>query len=187
MFLGCTSLTQSPELPATTLAKSCYYQMFYSCSSLTQAPELPATTLSESCYRSMFYGCTSLTQAPELPATSLADYCYNYMFSCCTSLTQAPELPATTLADGCYFGMFQYCSALAQAPNIAKIDYYSSTYMFYKTKNLEEITFTHMTTDEVVAEAANASIGIHKGTVVCYCTDGVVVVGAGEDSYGSGS
>ena len=34
MFYQCTSLTAAPELPATTLAQSCYYQMFYSCSKL---------------------------------------------------------------------------------------------------------------------------------------------------------
>ena len=87
MFYGCTSLTQAPELPATTLADDCYYNMFYGCTALTQAPALPATTLVDGCYYSMFYGCTSLTQAPALPATTLADYCYSQMLSGCTSLT----------------------------------------------------------------------------------------------------
>ncbi len=118
MFSGCTSLTQAPELPATTLAESCYDGMFSGCTSLTQAPELPATTLAESCYDGMFEGCTSLTQAPELPATTLADGCYGRMFEGCTSLTQAPELPATTLADGCYFFMFEGCTSLTQAPEL---------------------------------------------------------------------
>ena len=49
--------------------------MFSSCTSLTQAPALPATTLTSGCYSSMFKGCTSLTSAPTLPATTLADYC----------------------------------------------------------------------------------------------------------------
>ena len=116
MFQNCTSLTQAPELPATTLARECYRYMFSSCSSLTQAPALPATTLADSCYWSMFQNCTSLTQAPALPATTLADYCYSYMFQNCTSLTQAPELPATTLARECYRYMFSSCSSLTQAP-----------------------------------------------------------------------
>ena len=38
----------------------CYYRMFKGCTSLTQAPELPATTLASSCYSFMFDGCTSL-------------------------------------------------------------------------------------------------------------------------------
>ena len=71
MFSGCTSLTAAPELPATTLADHCYYDMFYGCKSLTAAPELPATTLAYNCYQYMFRGCTSLrissTQSPEYP------------------------------------------------------------------------------------------------------------------------
>ena len=108
MFRGCKSLTQSPELPATTLASYCYFSMFSECSSLTKAPALPATTLAGDCYDSMFSRCSSLTQAPALPATTLADYCYFNMFNGC-SLTQAPELPATTLASRCYSDMFDYC------------------------------------------------------------------------------
>ena len=112
MFSDCTSLTQAPALPATTLAPSCYDSMFFGCTGLTQAPALPATTLAESCYDSMFNGCTSLTQAPALPATTLTESCYDSMFEGCTSLTQAPALPATTLADWCYSGMFYGCTGL---------------------------------------------------------------------------
>ena len=60
MFSGCTSLTQAPALPATTLAVNCYDSMFRSCTSLTQVPVLPATTLASNCYDSMFRSCTSL-------------------------------------------------------------------------------------------------------------------------------
>ncbi len=124
LFQGCTSLTQAPELPATTLAYSCYRDMFDFCTSLTQAPKLPATTLAEACYFGMFASCTSLTQAPELPATTLPttsnveNGCYSLMFLGCTSLTQAPELPATTLAEGCYADMFYGCTSLTQAPKL---------------------------------------------------------------------
>ena len=34
MFSKCTSLTQAPELPATTLVDGCYYYMFNGCSKL---------------------------------------------------------------------------------------------------------------------------------------------------------
>ena len=112
MFYGCTSLTQAPALPATTLAYACYYGMFTGCTSLTQAPALPATTLAGSCYHNMFSGCTSLTQAPALPATTLASNCYYGMFNGCTSLTQAPALPATTLAVECYTHMFNGCTKI---------------------------------------------------------------------------
>ena len=119
MFKGCTALTQAPQLPATTLASSCYSSMFYGCTALTQAPQLPATTLASSCYSSMFYGCTALTQAPQLPATTLADYCYNSMFWGCTALTQAPTLPATTLARQCYYFMFYVCRRLESVTMLA--------------------------------------------------------------------
>ena len=118
LFYGCTSLTQAPVLPATTLADYCYFDMFYGCTALTQAPELPATTLAYYCYGQMFYGCTSLTQAPELPATNLAGGCYTTMFMGCTSLTQAPELHATNLVYRCYYGMFSGCTALTQTPEL---------------------------------------------------------------------
>ena len=118
MFMNCTSLTQAPELPATTLASRCYYNMFKGCTSLTTSPVLPATTLDDYCYARMFNGCTSLTQAPTLPATTLAVGCYQGMFDRCTSLTQAPELPATTLAQSCYSHMFNGCTGLTTAPNL---------------------------------------------------------------------
>ena len=94
------------------MAERCYSNMFRGCSSLTQAPELPSTTLAAGCYSYMFRGCTSLTQAPELTATTLDYGCYQSMFQNCESLTQAPELPATTLADNCYSQMFNGCTEL---------------------------------------------------------------------------
>ncbi len=118
LFWDCTSLTTAPELPATTLAKGCYFYMFVGCTSLTVAPELPATELADCCYQLMFWNCTSLTTAPELPATTLADHCYNFMFYSCSSLTTAPELPATALGYGCYRNMFSYCYSLTKAPEI---------------------------------------------------------------------
>ena len=141
MFEGCTSLTQAPELPATTLADGCYTFMFLGCTSLTQAPELPATTLADGCYAYMFEGCTSLTQVPELPATTLVKSCYNGMFKGCTNLTQAPELPATTLADFCYYSMFSGCTSLTQAPELPATTLADACYdfMFSECTNLSEI------------------------------------------------
>ena len=95
-----------------TMAQYCYYYMFQGCTSLTQAPALPATTLGSNCYTGMFSGCTALTHAPALPATTLAQYCYSGMFQGCTSLTQAPALPATKLVTRCYQDMFSGCTSL---------------------------------------------------------------------------
>ena len=142
MFYNCTSLTVAPELPATTLANECYRSMFYNCTNLTIAPKLPATTLAESCYRSMFYNCTNLTTAPELPATTLAEYCYLQMFNGCTSLTAAPKLPATTLFANCYYEMFRGCTSLTAAPELPAATLVNWCYnrMFYGCTNLSSIT-----------------------------------------------
>ena len=86
MFSYCSSLTQAPALPATTLESKCYAFMFSACTSLTKAPALPAMTLASNCYISMFTNCSSLTQIPALPATTFANICYSTMFSGCTSL-----------------------------------------------------------------------------------------------------
>ena len=118
MFIDCTSLTSAPELKATTLADKCYNRMFFNCTSLTSAPELKATTLATECCYDMFYGCTSLASAPNLLATKLANYCYWQMFYGCTSLTSAPELKATTLATECYYKMFNGCTSLTSAPEL---------------------------------------------------------------------
>ena len=89
-FKGSTGLKDASglDLDGIAIAYGCYISMFKGCTSLTQAPALPATTLATSCYNSMFYGCTSLTQAPALPATTLASNCYNSMFRDCTKVTE---------------------------------------------------------------------------------------------------
>ena len=64
----------------------CFYNLFSGCSTLTQAPDLPATTLTDYCYENMFSGCTSLSKAPELPASELKQECYKNMFKECSDL-----------------------------------------------------------------------------------------------------
>lgn len=118
MFLGCTSLTTAPELPATTLADKCYFRMFHSCSGLTSIPSLPSvvTMSGTSTRRRYFYqmfqssGITALTDPlPVGQNSTLARGCFEDMFAHCTSLTSVIPglLPATVLAADCYRGMFQ--------------------------------------------------------------------------------
>ena len=123
LFRQCTSLTTSPELPATTLANYCYYNMFSDCTSLTTAPELPATTLVNSCYNSMFRSCTSLTTAPELPATTLADNCYSYMFEYCSNLSYIKCLATDISASNCtqnWVSGVASTGAFVKHPNISE-------------------------------------------------------------------
>ena len=49
--------------------------MLYGCTSLTQAPELPATTLANRCYSYMLYGCTSLNYIKCLATDISASNC----------------------------------------------------------------------------------------------------------------
>lgn len=61
MFAGCKKLIYAPKvLPASILQPYCYQYMFYGCESLQIAPELPATTLAYSCYVDMFNACKKL-------------------------------------------------------------------------------------------------------------------------------
>ena len=115
-------------LPATTLAKYCYYYMFNGCTSLETAPILPAETLTNFCYSGMFKGCTRLAAAPALPATTLAEYCYYYMFNGCTSLAAAPALPAKNLDNSCYYSMFYGCNSLNAVPELPATKMYPSCY-----------------------------------------------------------
>ena len=48
MFYNCTSLETAPELPATTLATGCYYNMFRGCSKLNYIKAMFTTTPSSS-------------------------------------------------------------------------------------------------------------------------------------------
>jgi hypothetical protein len=118
MFSNCTSLQSAPELPATSMAESCYAGMFSNCTSLQKAPELSATTIAESCYAGMFSDCTSLQKAPELSATTIAESCYAGMFSNCTNLRIAPVLPAIRLYTSCYEKMFSNCTSLQEMPEL---------------------------------------------------------------------
>lgn len=82
-FRDCTNLTTASFKCAKqdgTMLDSCYERMFLGCSSLTTPPELPAMNLGAHCYQAMFSGCTSLVNAPVLPATTLATGCYDRMF-----------------------------------------------------------------------------------------------------------
>ena len=109
---NCNALWNYEDLNAT-LQEYCGFSMFEGCTSLTQAPELAATTLSKSCYKQMFDACTSLTKAPELPATEgLSENCYERMFRNCTSLMEAPELPAAVVFKKSYYEMFRGCESL---------------------------------------------------------------------------
>ena len=55
MFSTCRSLTTAPELPATTLASGCYYQMFYECESLNYIKMLANDISARDCLYNWVY------------------------------------------------------------------------------------------------------------------------------------
>lgn len=151
MFLGCTSLVNTPKLPAMTLAEHCYESMFYGCTALTKTPDLPATTLASNCYRVMFSYCSGLIEAMDIiPATTLGNNCCEMMFSKCTSLTKAPQLPATTLISYCYGSMFLGCTSLEIAPELPAITLANEcySYMFSSCSKLNYVKALFTTTPE---------------------------------------
>lgn len=135
-FYGCTSLRETPELPATTIGNRAYYQMFYGCTSLTKVNKISVTTFngSSSCDQ-MFHSCTSLIEGPEiLYSTDLSGGTSQYreMFYGCTSLVKSPILPATTLSLYCYYQMFYNCTSLKEIIYLGpKININSSKYETY--------------------------------------------------------
>ena len=101
----------------------CYMQMFQDCTSLTEAPELPATTIVHGVYQNMFQGCTSLETAPILPAAKIADGAYYRMFYGCTSLNYVKCL-ATDITEE--MAMDEWLSGVAASGTFVKskmVDY----------------------------------------------------------------
>ena len=144
MFYDCSSLTTSPELPATTLTNYCYSAMFANTNILPDCSNIDFTSQSIINSRGLngLFAYTKVTDNDlrnilpinpttnnyYLPATTLASYCYERMFIGCTSLTTAPELPATTLADNCYNDMFSNCTSLTEAPELPATTLVDSCY-----------------------------------------------------------
>ena len=87
-------------LPVLTLREASYRAMFSKAPYLVEAPALPATTLAKDCYWYMFEECP-ITNAPELPATTLVQGCYGYMFTKCGSLNYIKCMATDISASAC--------------------------------------------------------------------------------------
>ena len=87
MFNGCTRLRRAPDLPATSIAGTCYYGMFKNCASLEEMPKMAVTDTGSDSLRMMFYGCTSLKKG-YINGGYLGNACCMQMFYGCTSLEE---------------------------------------------------------------------------------------------------
>ena len=78
--------------------------MFSGCQNLDTAPiDLPATTLADSCYSAMFSGCIKLKSSPVINAETLATNCFSNMFSSCTNLKSIDIMRYTGTFNSTYF------------------------------------------------------------------------------------
>lgn len=121
MFQGCTSLTRTPEFPASltgNVPASACEEMFKDCTALMSAGNLPDASVETSGYKGMFSGCTSLITLPaSISGTSGTSACEE-MFAGCTSLANAPSPTSDTVGDRGYLGMFRGCTSLVNAPEL---------------------------------------------------------------------
>lgn len=147
MFKACTSLVETPILPATQLSEHCYRGMFTNCSSLKIAHDLPATRLYDYSYALMFQGCTSLVVPPEMDATTAGYRSCAQMFYHDTSLEVAPRLRIRVAGEGCYRYMFNGCPSLRNVPEIdLKTPGVSCCYqMFYNCTSLVTVPDLNVT------------------------------------------
>ena len=131
LFRGCTSLTDAPELKATTLADYCYSNMFFGCKSLTAAPELKATTLADGCYYIMFYGCTKLSTvtmlAPSDQISKASNCCYKWLYNAGTDETVTSRTLKVMDADA-------YTALEGYLPDNWKKDATNTTVEYYTPK-----------------------------------------------------
>lgn len=165
----------------------CYYNIFNGCKSLTQAPELPATTLSEWCYSHMFENCESLVKTPtKLPATTLTTRCYDSMFVNCKSLIDfSLALPATITnnVQFAYCDMFYGCNLLKNGPEICVINYDYDSYcfknMFMDCTSLAKLKFTNLTMEQFNTFKYELDMFYDiKTKLKVTCIDGIVTIAA---------
>ena len=85
MFQNCSSLTTLPNLPATTLTRSCYYYMFERCTSLVESQAgwvLKAQTTDAYSCSSMFYNCSKLQKiSVAYSGTITASHWSNFLYN----------------------------------------------------------------------------------------------------------
>ena len=170
MFAGCTSLTNTPALPATALANNCYKEMFAGCTSLLEVPALPAATLANNCYEGMFAGCTSLLEVSALPLTKLeSSYACKQMFMNCSNLKTVPtvlfnKLTGTSIQQETCMEMFKNCISLETVSNeffgtkITHLYANACNGMFAGCENLTEIPYTSLATVKYGKSSACANM-----------------------------
>ena len=126
MFMNCTSLITTPELPMTDLSQRRYVygSMFAGCTSLTSAPVLPATKLGCGTYNNMFARCSNListhpTVEIDIEGSEVMDMTYMQMYYGCSKLTTTMEyLQSSGSGSMTFQSMFEACRRLEKCPEL---------------------------------------------------------------------
>ena len=96
MFYECTGLRDISNLKfPNSIAQGCYRNMFYHCKYITTAPELPATVIGDSAYYQMFYNCTRLSYIKCLATEIQYNGTYNWVYNVASSGTFVKDANTT--------------------------------------------------------------------------------------------
>ena len=132
MFSGCSKLTSSPLIKASSFGNGCFYRMF------NGTPQLPNFSTSNPLAKSgagnlkgLFYG-TNITKALLISNYGLTELDYSIGSSssklnsaCCqemfrnSTIDEAPALKSTEISSECCQNMFYGCTSLTKANAIA--------------------------------------------------------------------
>lgn len=150
MFKECTSLLDVPTIMGVSFGEETCYEMFNGCTSITKTPEIHATSnIGVYAFGGAFSGCTSLVEfvgelsgSQERIENTHTGNNFASMFIGCVSLSVPPQLPQTDLAYGAYASMFRGCTSLETAPVLPAnhISLYGYQNMFYGCTSLMSVT-----------------------------------------------
>lgn len=137
LYSGCTGLITPPTtLSAGRVYDYSYSKMFYGCSNMTSTPTIQATTAGKSAFKSMFEGCTSITETARFTNTLTYVYSgtFESMYEGCTHLTKAyvPLASSGSYDSWTYRHLFKGCSRLTEIHNGCKIDPATAGNYFYE-------------------------------------------------------
>lgn len=106
MFEEQQHLEYGPTIPKT-LGNYCCQYMFYHCYDLKAVPNMPATTLAQSCYAYMFNGCSKLTETNDFSNIESFNFssCCQYMYQNCKGI-KSVSIPDRTLGNAAFNYMF---------------------------------------------------------------------------------
>ena len=146
LFKGFTKLTTAPSFITTSLENKdyAYAAMYYGCSSLIESPVLPAIKTGKSSYNAMFRNCTALEDFGDISANDFADSTCRQMFMGCTNLNPSgKEILITSMTgEATMQDMFRDCTSMEETVLVTtgEIGVYSFKTMYAGCSGLKVVT-----------------------------------------------